>query len=495
LVHKRLSALFALLIIMTVLAMGVMLCPPQAFSATQPLISRSPDHQLACEVDLAIRRARYDLQATLDWNTKILQVEQTVHYRNDSDSPLNELVFQSEPHRLSRANTMTFRNAIAEDGSFVAGTTIDGWRMTVPLPQPAPPGCDAVIKLQFDINVTALSDSNPLGWLAYTERQLNLGHWFPTIGLYGYEAPGQWYTPQRHYIGEQTVPEIADYTATLRVNNAPGGLQVVAPGQVARNGNVWNIILPEARDLAISMSTHFQQETAVAGLVTVELYHFAETRPESVAQALKDAQQAVSLYSERFGAYPRDRLVVVEGDFADGYEFSGLVFVSEEWFEIWNNTPQHWLNVITIHEIAHQWWYAWVANNQGTDAYLDEALATYSELLYYEHYQPDLVQSWWDWRVFRYDLGDAPVDSTVYEYTQWRPYINAVYFRGAMMLRDIRAELGDDVFFQWLRDYAQNNTDAIALPATFWGALSEEDYLALQQIRQQYLRNSNVLAN
>lgn len=494
-IHRRLGRIFLLLVITALVGLFQSNPLPKVFSSTAADSKLSALRQDRCDVDPTVRRTRYDLQATLDWNNKVLQVEQAVHYRNDSQGPLNELVFHSEPHRLSRANTMTLHNTLAEDGSSIEGVTFDTWRMTVPLSIPVEIGCDAVVKLQYDINVTPLSDSNPLGWLAYTERQLNLGHWFPTIGLYEYEAPGQWYTPPRHYIGEQTVPEIADYTASIQVNNAPAGLQVVAPGVLEQAGNTWNVVLTGARELAISMSTHFQQETATVGDVQVELYHFAETRPESVQQAFTDAQQAVALYSELFGAYPHERLAIVEGDFEDGYEFSGLVFVGASWFDIWDNTPLHWLNVITVHEIAHQWWYARVASNQERDPYMDEALATYSELLFYERYHPDLVQSWWDWRVFRYDLGAAPVDSPVTDFTQWRPYINTVYFRGVLMLRDIRAELGDEIFMQWLRDYADSNYDLIASPADFWGTLSEDDYLTIQQIRQEYLSNADVLTN
>lgn len=475
--------------------MEVVIVAPRQFSAaTEPVYESIPPLQNGCVVDETVRQTRYELNAVLDWNSKVLQVSQTVHYRNEADTAIQELVFHSEPHRLSRANTMNFRGAIRQDGTPLNNATIDNWRITVPLGQTVESGCEAVVVLLYDITIAPLSDSNPVGWLAYTERQVNIGHWFPTIGVYGYEVEGEWYTPTRHYIGEQSVPEIADYRASLQVNGAPAGLQMAAPGNVSQSGNTWDIELLGARDLAVSLSTSFVTESVEVDGVILELYHFAESRSSSVAQAVLDAQQAISLYNELFGRYPHERLVVVEGDFDDGYEFSGLVFVAAEWFEIWDRTPQHWLNVITIHEIAHQWWYMQVANHQGDTPYLDEALATYSELLYYERYHPDLVQQWWDWRVLRYNLGDAPVDSTVYDYTQWRPYINAVYLRGVLMLRDIRAELGDEVFFAWLRDYLSHEQNLIARPADFWGVLDENSYLALQQIRSAYLRQPNILS-
>lgn len=448
--------------------------------------------QNGCVADPDIQRTRYELNAVLDWSTKVVQVNQTIHYRNDSGEDLTSMVLHSEPHRLSRANVMTFRSAQTEDGQVIEGVTIDKLRFSVPLPESIPAGCDAVVKLVYDINVKPLSDENPLGWLAYTERQLNLGHWFPTVGLYGYETPGEWYVPDRHYIGEQTAPELADYAVTLQVNNAPSGLQVIAPGSVAQTGNRWTMTLSGARDFALSMGTQFQMVGATVGDVEVELYTFPTETAASIERALTDATQAVAVYSELFGAYPHQRLVVVEGDFSDGYEFSGLVFVSEAWFRTWNGTPNHWLTIITIHEIAHQWWYMLVANNQARDPYLDEALATYSELLYFEHTNPDLVSAWWEFRVNRYTTTD-PVDITVYEYTQWRPYINAAYLRGVRMLHAVREAVGDEAFMQWLYDYAHDYQGQIASPLDLWQMLPDAEYQLIADIRSQYLRNGDIL--
>ncbi|MCB9437670.1 MAG: M1 family metallopeptidase [Anaerolineales bacterium] len=461
------------------------------------LIAGTPHPQPAaaqegCTIDTTLRRTRYEINAVLDWSTKVVQVTQTIRYRNDYDQDLTELVLHSEPHRLSRANVMTFRSAQTEDGQFIEGVTVDKLRFTVPLPEAVPSGCDVVVTLVYDINVKPLSDENPLGWLAYTERQLNLGHWFPTVGLYGYETAGEWYVPDRHYIGEQTAPELADYRVTMQVNNGPAGLQVIAPGTVSQAGNTWTMQLNGARDFAISMSTQFQKTTEAVGDVTVELYTYPTETPASIAQAMTDATQALAVYSDLFGAYPFERLVVVEGDFDDGYEFSGFVFVSEAWFRTWNGTPNHWLTIITIHEIAHQWWYMLVANDQARDPYLDEAFATYSELLYFEATNPDLVQAWWDFRVFRYDTTD-PVDITVYEYTQWRPYINAAYLRGVRMLQAVREAVGDEVFFQWLHDYAHDYQGQVASPHDLWQMLPDADYLLISDIRSQYLRNGDIL--
>lgn len=103
--------------------------------------------QDGCAVDPDIQRTRYELNAVLDWSTKVVQVNQTIRYRNNSGDDLTSIVLHSEPHRLSRANVMTFRNAQTEDGQVIEGVTTDKLRFSVPLPESIPAGCDAVVKL------------------------------------------------------------------------------------------------------------------------------------------------------------------------------------------------------------------------------------------------------------------------------------------------------------------------------------------------------------
>lgn len=447
----------------------------------------------ACD-ELTGLATRYHLNTTLDWSRRKVTVRQTVRYRNTHTEPLTELVFHSEPHRLSRVTTMTFYNAYNGAGAVLNPVTFDEMRMTVSLANPVEVGCDAVVELVFDISLRELSETNPLGWLAYTEKQINLAHWFPVIAPYNFDGHAGWYTAERHFIGEQAVTDLADYEVDLHLENAPTNVVLVAPGTVTQvDATNWQIRHTGARDFGLSFSTIFELHQQQVGDVSVELYTFATTYRGSVTQALQDATQALALYSEIYGGYPHDRLVLVEGDFPDGMELSGMAFISTDWFVGWNGNQMHWLTIITVHEIAHQWFYAEVANDQASSPYLDEALSTYSELLFYERYHPELVEDWWQFRIRQYNLGTDSVDSTVYGYNNWRPYINTVYFRGVMMLNEIRLMIGDQLFYRWLADYYEQNRAGIATPTSFWGALSRFGYDTTADIRAKYLVNPNVI--
>lgn len=461
-----------------------------------PMQSRvGADEAVQCDAPETEQRTRYDLHATLNWALRTVAVNQTIYYRNDHNTPLTELVLHAETQRIQRP-AMEIQNVFAENGTPLLGnSSYDETRLTIPLPEAVGINCEAVVRLQFTLNLGELSGSNPYGWLAYTPRQTNLSHWFPMVAPYGLMAEDEWYNPPPHRIGEQSLTELSDFDLIFELENAPNSLAVIAPGSVTQSkGNVWHIIHQNARDLALSFSTQYKLTRERVGDVMLDFYTFTSTSQRAVEQAVTNATQAFNLYEEVYGAYPYQRLVLIEGDFPDGMELSGVVFISTDWFSSWNGTPVHWLTAITVHEVAHQWFYASIATDQAMYPYLDEALATYSELIYFEHYHPDLVDDWWDFRINLYSLGDDPVDSSVYEYTLWRPYINTVYFRGVWMLDEIRFTIGDNAFYKWLATYYTENAESIATPADFWGAMSGIGYDSTAHIRAQYLTKADVLA-
>lgn len=457
---------------------------------------RSPD---ACEPpSIDSSNVRYNVEAILYWVNRRIEVEQTTYYRNDFDFPLYELVFHVEPNRLESYGVMAMRGVFDANGTLMDSARLESTRLTVPLLSPLLPHCETRLRIVYLLQIPNNGDTvgARFGYLGYTWRQVNLGHWLPTIAHYDL-ASRTWVTNQKYNIGEQTIPERADYQVMLTVQNAPEGLQVAAPGVVNQiETNQWRFNLSQARDFALSLSTEFGQVNSFVNGVSVEVFYFPATQPPNLnaaEQALKAAQEALVLYSDLFGAYPHERLVIVEGDFPDGMEFTGLVFVSEAWFSRWNGKTESWLTIITVHEVSHQWWYAMIANDQGMNPYLDETLATYSEHLYFEHYYPDSIPWWWELRIAPYETPDT-VDASIYEFTTVRPYINAVYLKGVRMMQAIRERIGDEAFMAWLQNYAALNRGGIVYPYNFWSSLSAEAYNATADIRLQFLKETEPMA-
>ena len=122
--------------------------------------------------------------------------------------------------------------------------------------------------------------------------------------------------------------------------------------------------------------------------------------------------------------------------------------------------------------------------------WLDEALSTYSEHLFLEQFYPTLTDWWWQFRVDAY-FPTGFVDSSVYEFTTLRDYINAAYLNGARMLHQLRIDLGEGVFFDLLKRYVEAGTGGVVGSAAFWSLLSPEQLAATARTRAQFLRRAD----
>ncbi|MEW6579017.1 MAG: M1 family metallopeptidase [Chloroflexota bacterium] len=438
----------------------------------------------------------YTVDAVLDWAARTVRVMQQVAFTNDTGQVLDPVVL-AIPGVINLGDFTLTRVAVG-DGPPLRDYILRDSQIIIPLPAPLEPGSAAQVSLEFSLALQPIRQGyrhGHTGYLGYSARQINLGLWFPQIPAYR-EGNG-WIVREQWPIGESFVLRSADYAVTLRVENGPDGLRVAGPGTFSRpDAQSWCFELCGGRDVSLSVSDQFHLlTTSTANGIPVEVFTVGDSAGgslETARYALHTAANAIDLFETRFGPYPFPRMVVVEGDFPDGMEFSGLVFVSESWFRTWGGTANDWLTLITAHEVSHQWWYAAVGNDQSRDPYLDEALATYSELIFYEHYYPDLVDWWWAFRVNSY-TPSGYVDVPVTTFEGPRPYINAVYLQGARMLHEMRLALGDDVFFAWLQRYASLMHGAIAEPGDFWRALEPGQYAATHAIRQRYLAEADVL--
>lgn len=447
----------------------------------------------ACETD-APTLPKHTVVADVNYAEKNVHVEQYITYRNITNTTLSDLVLNIDANRW--ANTFFLSELTIDDTS--VEYTLNEKRLWMTLPTPLGVGCTLNIILKFDLAVPQIGGgliTDSKGYFGYTARQMNLGHWLPTIAVY---ENGTWITQPAFYIGEQEVIAPADWMVTLNFINPPVNLMVAAAGiETQLSPTAWQYEHLNSRDFSASISDMFNLVLEILPDGTqIELYTFTDLEPEGdrtvlpeeiVIHALRSAVQSFEMYRDLFGTYPYQRLVVVQGDFPDGMEFSGFVFVGNRWFVRYHGTPDSYLTLITVHEVAHQWWYAQVGNDPAITPWLDEALATYSEYIFIEEFYPDLREWWWDFRVRQF-APEGFVDSSVYDFPNIRAYINAVYLRGVMMLQEIRAEIGKEAFFELLATYAQTKNGDIALPQDFWALMTPAQLSNTQEIRNNYLQ-------
>jgi aminopeptidase N len=262
--------------------------------------------------------------------------------------------------------------------------------------------------------------------------------------------------------------------------------RVIAPGVMTLDGERLRFHLSRSRTFPWTVSPHMALAEATVGAVQVESYYFPEHEAAGRA-ALQTASAALAQFARLFGPYPYATLRIVEGDFLDGMEYCGLFFVGRDYYAVYDGTPQNYLTAIAAHETAHQWWACRVGNEPATEPWLDEALATFSEFLYYEEHHPDSVARWWDFRVYRLQPRGW-VDSSVYDFSNVNTYINSVYLRGVLFLRDLRALMGAAALEAALREYATTYDGRIATAGDLWALLERHSPVSLYPLRARYFR-------
>jgi hypothetical protein len=368
-----------------------------------------------------------------------------------------------------------------ENGEPITDYTLQGRELRIPTPSLLSPGESLGIKFRYQINLP--NQNAPYG---YTERQTNLGDWYPYIPPY---IPGYgWLVRDDAYLGEHLAYEMADFEVEIQLANpyaANGGELIIAASSLPEiEGEIYRYQHTTARNFAWTVSDQYQLQETLVGDVMVKSYSFPY-HPQADAPALEETAKALSIFSEIFSPYPHSTLSVVEADFLDGMEYDGLIFLSHAFYDYYTGDQQSNLTIIAAHEVAHQWWYGLVGNDQAFEPWLDEALSTFSELYFYESAYPEYVDWWWENRIYFHEP-QGWVDSSIYEVAGFYPYRDAVYLRGAMFLGEVRDLMGEEPFLNFLRDYLEKYSYRQANGDDFFNLLSAHTSADLSGLISSY---------
>lgn len=462
---------------------------PGAFDESTPTpalesVEEPAQTPLAPQVPSA--HTRYRLWARYDHARFALTVRQEVEFFNASPVELTELVFLVEPNRYP--GVFRLEQLAWESGEALESYTLVGNRLTVPLPTPLQPGEALGLQIDYRLQLPPIPEASeeykpvPFG---YTARQVNLVDWY--LFLPPYQVGAGWLAHDPWFFGEHQVYEVADFEVEIEITGSAEPLVLAAsalPESVA--GAVYRYRLSQARSFVISLSPLYQTYTRQVG-DTIVLSYGLPYFEEGAQAALDYTAEALALYNELFGVYPRPSLSVVVADFLDGMEYDGLYFLSRGFYNTYDGTPAGYLTSIAVHETAHQWWYGRVGNDQAMEPWLDEALCTYSERLYYERYYPNLVDWWWAYRVAFYNPAGL-VGGRIYDYPGFRPYRDAVYLRGAQFLEALRQRVGDERFFAFLRAYADQFAGKQATAEDFFAVLADYAATDASDVRQLFFQ-------
>lgn len=281
---------------------------------------------------------------------------------------------------------------------------------------------------------------------------------YPMLAEY---VNGKWNETPYFADGECFFSRCASFETTLSV---PEGCTVVSTGSETQNSDgTWTLKADKVRDFAVIVGESFEKLTARAGDVTVNSYYnSADACYKKQGEiSLKTAVDAVNAFEEAWGKYPYDTLDVVQAPYNyGGMEYPGMVRIAASYagsLELVEGEVGKMLRLDVAHEVAHEWFYAAVGNDQYREAWLDESFAVYGEYVYqlYTGESESDVRE----QVMAFDgvlpqkYIDLSADKYFDEGTGYGDYIHAVYKVGPQFLWKLRQAMGADSFDDFMHTW------------------------------------------
>ena len=317
-----------------------------------------------------------DLDCHYSENNHTLAVKQRTTYINHTNHNLTEVKFNiyANAYQKDAKAPAVAKTDVADaypngfDPGYIKVTTphtvIDGTDntvLTVPLTKAVTPGASTQIDLEYTIKL-----ANVKHRLGYTQNAVNLGNFYAIPIVFDNDLEIYPYS----YNGDPFYNEPYNFNVTM---DAPAGYIIASSGEPVGENQYRGYLL---RDFAMVLSRNFKLLTRPVGNTIVKYYYLNDEIPEV---SLYTACNALAYFSNQFINYPYSTLSIVQTDFQHGgMEYGTLIYASLD------VTDQVQYQTVIVHEIAHQWWYGLVGNNQHYTPWIDEGLAEYSTAVFFE---------------------------------------------------------------------------------------------------------------
>lgn len=333
----------------------------------------------------------------------------------------------------------------------------------LPLPSGVTRGEPALVAVEFETTVPVHS-RHAFGMFSVKPESgvVALAHWYPMLAGETAEGPDLAAPSQ---IGDPvfSIPSMFDVTV-----DAPAELSLVTGGVTldrSEDGDrqVVRFATGPAREAPIVAGVQWVPVTVAAGSVAVNVWATAADA-ESARRVAEWAAAALAVFGVRFGAYPYRELDIAVTDLygAAGMEFPGMVLISPD-ILAGSSDERRFSEMVVAHEVAHQWWYAMVLNDQNAEAFIDEGLSEYAaaEIYFSDRYGPEegrrqfelLVADWMSSQLA--SGGDVLVDQPTESFGDRTSYAAAVYAKASLGFDAIRERIGDEAFFAALQGIVQ----------------------------------------
>ena len=418
---------------------------------------------------------RYDIEARLDTKTHTLHVNQTLSYVNNTGNSLREIYFNIIPEAFSEKDDETSKAGgvsiirVTVDGKDASLSQVLGTVYTLPLPEELTGNGNITIEMEYTVSIPQIADR-----FGYSGNTYNLGNVLITPALF---ENGKWLCQTYTDIGDAFYTEISDYYVKIDV---PEGYQVAATGTLI-NGTY---VAEDVRDFAFTASDGMSRLVEEHEDIALNVYY-----PEGCAivaqKIMETAKKSMTLYNDLLGIYPYDTLNLVLTTMPGGIggmEYPGMVMLRID-PEEWNNNRDYAENTLilsTTHEIAHQWFYGIVGNDEVRYPWLDEGMCRFLEGYYCDYYDEG-PEEYTLFEMFRnedqgvYDVYNGILDSDyaidlndpLYAYHFHPETYGEMYYKGAALIWHMYSQMGSVAFDEALKDYVRTFAYTEVTPEEF----------------------------
>jgi hypothetical protein len=346
----------------------------------------------------------YQLHVTLDSELHTLQGTGTIRYTNASALGTDELylhlylnafknsqtLFQRSPFRGARSGNKSPTAGYVEVQKLVAkewdqldlwsnaerhspGDPLDETDIRVPLPRTLAPGETLTLEIQWHAQLPQLSERT-----GFADDFHMVAQWFPKLARR--EANGTWAHFAFHPHAE-FYADFADFDVTLDVAEdqivGATGERVNEHREAGRQQLQYRA--SNVHDFAWTTWAHFLEHRETLDDVAVRVLYPAAAAT-LLDRELAALRFALAHFNEAYGRYPYPTLTVVHppanAAAAGGMEYPTLITTGGT---VWPNLVSRGVELVTIHELGHQWFYGLIANNEAAAPFLDEGLNSYAE--------------------------------------------------------------------------------------------------------------------
>jgi peptidase M1-like protein len=453
--------------------------------------------------------ASYTLSARLDTAALTLHGEGTLTWVNSSDVSVDELyfhlylnafesdqtLFNRSPFTRARSgrrtrhwgSTTLTRLAARELGGVdllaqlephSPGDPLDRTDRRLPLPRAVAPGEALTIDLAWDSTLPDIVERT-----GYSRDFFFLGQWFPKIARL--ERDGRWAHFPFHPHAE-FYADYGDYDVSLDV---PEEMIVGASGrklsEVVEGGRrKLRQRVDSVHDFAWTAWPAFQRREERIGDVDVHLL-YPPGNERNADQTLAALRFALPHFDQRYGKYPYPDLTVVHppeyAASAGGMEYPTLITTGGPWHQsYWSRAVE----LVTIHELGHQWFYGLIATDEPRWPFLDEGLNSYAESVASEA----MFGQGSAGRIAGFSLSesslhragmslgphDAPIAQAAREFVDFSELGALVYSRTALLFRTLASVYGPERLESALRAYATRFRFAHPGPEELLGCIEEQ---------------------